>query len=88
MLLCVSLRWLLEDQADIPARALQHSLSDKCHAKNWHQPLGLHGLCVAFVLLLLTAGWKFSWLNLTTEINTNLPRMVMTYRKHLAAEFC
>lgn len=89
MLLCLNLRWVLQDQAVIPARALQHSLSDKCHVKNWDQPLGLQRLCsVAFVLLLPTAGWKLSWLDLTTEINTNLPQMIMTYRKHLTAEFC
>lgn len=89
MLLCLSLRWVLQDQAVIPARALQHSLSGKRRVKNWDQPLGCRGyyVCVAFVLLLPTEGWKF-WLDLTTEINTNLPQIIMSYRKHLTAEFC
>lgn len=81
-------RMLLQERAVIPAPALQRSLSHKCRAKDWDRPLGLHRLCVAFVLLLPAAGWKFSWLDLTTEIKTNLPRTKMTYRKHLTAESC
>lgn len=57
--------------------ALQHSSSEEHHAKNVDQPLGLQRLCVDLRLAhahcrldILLAG------DLTTEINTNLPRTV------------